>query len=164
MFVYKSVHHPTLPTPVSHGTLTFLGEVRMFVEASFTPTGHSCGKFNMFSENRKLSSPKTLHSEPKILLSFSRQKSKPPIPTLTTVFSPSFTRPFLLYALTLLLTVLSPPNVSAKALKSQLSSLDESAILVCASVINVVTDLMVLVLPIFAISGTYMCSKRRSAS
>ena len=48
----------------------------------------------------------------------------------------------------------------AKVAKGE-NCLDEYAILVCASVINVVTDLMVLVIPIFAIWGLHMPKEKK---
>ena len=55
LFVYKNVHRLTLSTPVSptwHGMLTYLVEVRLFFEASFTLTGYSYSKCNVLRKEK----------------------------------------------------------------------------------------------------------------
>lgn len=66
-----------------------------------------------------------------------------------------------LYALALVLTVILECVGKAEKVAKGENCLDEFAILICASVINVVTDLMLLFIPCAAIWGLHMSSPKK---
>ncbi|KAF6218247.1 hypothetical protein HO133_006209 [Letharia lupina] len=67
----------------------------------------------------------------------------------------------LLYALALVLTVATECVGKADKVARGDQCLDEYAVLICASVINVVSDLMILVIPIAAIWGLHMAKEKK---
>lgn len=67
----------------------------------------------------------------------------------------------LLYALALVLTVATECAGKAEKVAMGEECLDQYAVLICASVINVVSDLMILVIPIVAIWGLHMAKEKK---
>lgn len=67
----------------------------------------------------------------------------------------------LLYAIALVLTVATECVGKADRVARGEECLDQYAVLICASVINVVSDLMILVIPIVAIWGLQMAKEKK---
>lgn len=67
----------------------------------------------------------------------------------------------LLYALALVLTVATECVGKSAAVTARGECLNQFAVLICASVINVISDLMILIIPIAAIWGLQMAKAKK---
>ena len=67
----------------------------------------------------------------------------------------------LLYAVALVLTVATECVGKADKVARGEECVNQYAVLICASVINVVSDLMILVIPIVAIKGLHMAPQKK---